>query len=549
MGSYANKNFSSRNGRLGRYAAAMTHSIPRWGTDFLLAIAYAAMFYALFKTANVFWYVPAGLRFAVLLLSPYRRWPWLLAADVLVTLGLYAPYVEAHRAHALLTFCATPLCAAAGPWMVRQFKAPLTLGSPKAMTWLLIGMGMAASGATLGNMFFPFAEAARLSPLQLYLQLELGDYVGMLVLAPLLLFLRYPPSRGNLRYWRLDIPVVLLPALLLYLVLVKSSNDKQVYLFSAMLCLAPGIYFAVRSGWRGAALAVAASSTCVAWSGFSAGNGQLTIEAQGFLAVAGSINLLLGSAYDALRGNQNALQDHNTVLLATRNRLNRLSDDLRDAASRNLNLSEHLRRWITSELHDEIGQNLAALQTRVRLLERKSGMTDSELATDIHQILTTMHRSVSGLMSALRPAGLDEFGLTHALQQGAIRELLETNGLVCAVRIDDSAACLQHLDNDATTTLYRIIQEAATNTVRHANAVHFNICLRARSQPDGLRILLMIDDDGCGFASAHRAVGIGLLGIRDRVLSLGGRLRLRSGEFGTRLQVKLRFAHFQSGTT
>ena len=155
-------------------------------------------------------------------------------------------------------------------------------------------------------------------------------------------------------------------------------------------------------------------------------------------------------------------------------------------------------------------------------------------------IIAHMRQSVSGLMASLRPAGLDEFGLASALQGGAIRELAESAGLAYRIRIEDDDNLLDRLGNDTQTAIYRIVQEAATNAVRHADASRIEVLLRARRIRDCISIGLSVVDDGRGIAMAPKhpyKPGIGLQGIRDRVLVLGGRLRIRSGMDGTRLVV------------
>lgn len=146
-----------------------------------------------------------------------------------------------------------------------------------------------------------------------------------------------------------------------------------------------------------------------------------------------------------------------------------------------------------------------------------------------------MRRAVSGLLASLRPAGLDDFGLAHALREGTIRSLLDASGIAFDVRIDDTEGRLDRLDDGTQTALYRIAQEAATNAARHANATR--VRLRVRIRPD--RILLGIDDDGRGLDLTDRTTRIGLQGIRDRVLAIGGRLRLHGDASGTRLWVRV----------
>ena len=509
-----------------------------WIREALLVVGYGLVFCAAFQTAHLFWYLPAGVRLAALLLSPYRRWPWLFVAQEL-SLALTEPVaaIIADVPSAILVFAT----ASIGALWLQRGKWLDDAGQFAAMTRLICVMALVAIGATLAHLNESFPDITA-SFLLVRLQMVLGDYIGMLALVPLLLMLvRARPDSAMLKRWRFDVPVVLLPLLAVYLVLDARANTSQVFFFSTLLAFVPSIYFAVRSGWRGVVLALFGTSVVVALSGALFGNANLTIQAQGILAIAGSATLLLGTARDALTRSQQQLQGRNERLAAASARQDRLAAELRDVARRNLDMAEQVRRWITSELHDEIGQNLTAVQTRVRLLERKAGAEGTELARDITTTLMRMRQTVSGLMSSLRPAGLDDFGLAFALQEGAIPGTVEAAGLVYDLCIDDTNGCIEHLDGNAQTALYRFVQEAATNTIRHADATHLCVRLRASDEVNATRVLLTIADDGQGFDTHQRAAGIGLTGVRDRVLALGGRLRLHSGEFGTRLQVRVRF--------
>src|SRR4029077_10479545 len=119
-------------------------------------------------------------------------------------------------------------------------------------------------------------------------------------------------------------------------------------------------------------------------------------------------------------------------------------------------------------------------------------------------------RTVSGLLSSLRPAGLDDFGLVHALHEGTIRSLVEDAGLIWDMRIADADNCLDRLDDNTRTTLYRIVQEFAANTERHARGTRLCVRLRARGDDTCARVVLALADDGRGFASPQRPTGIGL---------------------------------------
>jgi len=148
--------------------------------------------------------------------------------------------------------------------------------------------------------------------------------------------------------------------------------------------------------------------------------------------------------------------------------------------------------------------------------------------------------SVSGLLMQLRPAGLDEFGLAESLQRGPIRDLVEASGMVYRISIYEVGRRVGCLENDVQTAIYRIVQEAATNAVRHAQAGMFLIRLTLHEAGEATRVHLLVGDDGTGLDRVRTGGGgVGLLGIRDRVIALGGSLHLRSHPDGTWLRVRL----------
>lgn len=527
-----------------RYHRVMNR-LPAWLIDALWSLGYATVFYAAFQTAHLFWYLPAGVRFGALLVSPYRRWPWLIAVEAaLLGVILYDNFTAVHGVLAIAALVSNPLLAALGPWWLRTTQWRARPASPGFMVRLLCALTLAAMGGLLGNLFYPFAEAEHTSTTLMVLQIVLGDYIGMLSLVPLIVMAAWlRPAAELRRRWRVDVPGALAPTLAVYLLLATHFTDVQTFFLSSILAFVPSLYFAVRSGWRGAAIAISTATMAMAWSGVMTGDPTVALEAQGLLAVAGSVCLLLGASQDALHASALALSARNAQLAHARSRQTQLGEALRHAARRNLDLSEQVRRWITAELHDEIGQNLTAMQTRLRLLERKAKLQGDELFGEINAILLRMRQSVSGLLSSLRPVGLDELGLGFALRDGAIRRFVEAAGIGYATVIEDPRGTLEALDDDTRTMLYRIVQEAATNTVRHAHAT----CLRVRLRIASDHLLLVIVDDGRGFDPVPDKAGIGLQGTGDRVLALGGRLRLRSGGFGTRLSARIRFAPDTSG--
>jgi signal transduction histidine kinase len=125
---------------------------------------------------------------------------------------------------------------------------------------------------------------------------------------------------------------------------------------------------------------------------------------------------------------------------------------------------------------------------------------------------------------------LDDLGLIPALQWQA-RETARNCGIRVSIVADELP---EELPEEYKTSIYRIVQEALHNSVRHANASQVRIQLE--HTPESL--LLAIQDDGCGFAPSNR--GLGLLGIEERVHRLRGSLSINSGEgSGTLLSIKL----------
>ena len=134
------------------------------------------------------------------------------------------------------------------------------------------------------------------------------------------------------------------------------------------------------------------------------------------------------------------------------------------------------------------------------------------------QVVDTLH-DVRRLAVELRPKALDDFGLVAALER-----LRDTFSEQTGMRVDLEARIGGRVPTEVETALYRIVQEALTNIVKHAQASAVSIVL-ARS---GTAITAVIEDDGRGFAPRSDGDGLGLLGMGERLALLGGRLKIES---------------------
>ncbi len=194
------------------------------------------------------------------------------------------------------------------------------------------------------------------------------------------------------------------------------------------------------------------------------------------------------------------------------------------ALSRRLvEVQEMERHYIAQELHDEAGQALASLMVGLRMVEREAGNEQAvldhskELKSIADSVLENLHR----LSIDLRPATLDHLGLVAALRQHAER-LSDQHGLVIQF---ETIGQIERLPGDTETAIYRIVQEALTNVIRHAHATRVDILLDRR----GECLVVIVEDNGSGFDPHTPKVGqLGMLGMRERADMLGGRLTVDS---------------------
>ena len=488
------------------------------------------------------WMIPPGLRFGALLLVRPRYWPWLIAGEWMAHLG-HRGWDDAHLLRDFLVADAPPaLVVAACVATLRRFGIMPTLRTPEDVTRLLTGALLTALLNTLVSSLLiklfhaPMAEGAIGSVLGMEL---LREYLGCLLVVPvLILAVQEPPDRLEWTRILLEALFILLPVLTVLLIMLNSPPPLPG--FARILALAPVLLLAFRSGWRGAAL----SMVLINGGMMSFTRNFLqhfpSTESLLFLAVAGTGALVLGAASDALRRSGRRLSVQNARLEGANRRLDQLARQLSEVARRNLRTEEQQRRYVAAELHDELGQNLTAIQTRVKLAQtrlREAGLSD--VATSINDILAHMRAAVRRLLNNLRPTVLDEFGLARALEEGPIQDLMKAAGVAYEVELHGN---LQELDEDTRITVYRVVQEAATNTVRHAMAGHFSLRLRSGVRNGRRLMVLDIRDDGVGLApsaTTSRRGGHGLQSMRDRVTALGGILRIQVSERGTRLRILL----------
>jgi signal transduction histidine kinase len=211
------------------------------------------------------------------------------------------------------------------------------------------------------------------------------------------------------------------------------------------------------------------------------------------------------------------------VVIAQSVRQQRLRDTLAAAEAER-------RRW-AQELHDETLQALGGL--RVLLSTARRGGDPKALSDATGQAVEQIEQEITNLraiITELRPAALDELGLEAALE-ALFERHRAINDLEIASRLEMpvAAGAGGGLDAELQATVYRVVQEALTNTAKHARARSARVALQAV----GDRLVLEIADDGHGFDTEQQGGGFGLTGMRERVLVFGGELTVESSEGGT----------------
>jgi two-component system NarL family sensor kinase len=205
-----------------------------------------------------------------------------------------------------------------------------------------------------------------------------------------------------------------------------------------------------------------------------------------------------------------------------------------------LAVQEQERRRLARELHDGLGQNLAVLKHDLEAMAASTSHDEALTLLSAHalELCSAILEDTRQLSRLLRPQILDDLGLAAALNW-LLRTLPKPGGFEAEMHVD---ADLSPLDEEASTLLFRVAQEALNNISRHAHAK--NVVLRLSMREGFVRLLVM--DDGIGynpvdaFASSSRGESTGLAAMRERVQLFGGELHLNSipGE-GTQLRVNL----------
>jgi signal transduction histidine kinase len=194
----------------------------------------------------------------------------------------------------------------------------------------------------------------------------------------------------------------------------------------------------------------------------------------------------------------------------------------RDVVRRVVEAQELERARLARELHDETGQALTSILLGLKPIEQAAEGEDAQQAmASLRELVVATLQNVRRLAVELRPAALDDFGLVPAVER-----LTETFREQSGLQVELEAQLgEERLPQAAETALYRVIQEAFTNVVKHSEASRVSVLLQRKNS----MALAVVEDDGGGFDPATvRDDALGLAGMRERLALVGGRLRIES---------------------
>jgi len=262
-------------------------------------------------------------------------------------------------------------------------------------------------------------------------------------------------------------------------------------------------------------------------------------KASGFLAfeVPPNRDLTTGKDYNLLGSLGNFLGGaiENALLHQT---IHKHREELKGLTASLFHSQEEERKRIARELHDEAGQALTGLNFTLETIEKKLSSGNGHikaLITDVKKQINSTYQEMRRISYRLHPALLSDLGLEPALDS-YLRNISKRSGL----EVDFGMVGFEgRVDQEIEIMLYRLSQEALTNTLKHSRAKYFKLSI-IKGYP---KIIFLAEDDGIGFVSGEfdqPKHALGLLSMRERAAMLGGNFSLRTSPGkGTRIRIEI----------
>jgi signal transduction histidine kinase len=531
-------------------------SVPKSARSLLVpafvAIAYYLGALAAFKIGTLtdrifapFW-PPNVVLFCALILVPKRRW-WLYIAATFPAHALAEARVAMPAAQVLVAFATNCLVVTLNAWGVQRFlKEPPWFGTlRRASIYVLLTAGIGPAVAALGGAFVQIlGEGSIYRYWAHWGNWYISNALGSMTLGPV--FLTWFDRRsweGRLNVRRLTEAVLLVVGLSVVCALVFHSGRGIVesgFLPALLYSPLPFILWAaIRFGQRGASGAILVVTIVSIWQNlhesivFIDPNPEQNVLALQFF--------LLGIAVPVF------------FLGAVIDEREKTSKAMRELAGSLLRVQDEERRRIARELHDSTGQNLTAAGLLVSRL-RLQGMTPESIrpvVAELDEILRESMVEIRTISYLLHPPLLDAIGLEMAL-----RTYLEGFSKRTGIEVElDLPEDTGRMPSAVELVLFRVIQEALTNVWRHSGSATARIELVQEPSTEGEQVTLSIEDFGKGIPRNVRvstlagakikhktSVGLGLVGMRERLYQIGGSLEIDSSKGRTVIRAVVRLS-------
>ena len=446
--------------------------------------------------------LPAGLHLALMILLPKRYWAALLLVEAILISWLQLEQLIVRPVMLL-----SPLLSVLPAWICQSQWHRYTLYWQRLILLLAaVTLNTLLQGVTIG----PWLEEA-------VTQTLLASFTGGILLTPFIyLIYEYlkqqhlsdmlaqrmpdPPLRTSLLIWCSVIFAIG--------VCVQVSIAPDMERLLLIFVFLPNVVMAYRFGWQGGVLSAIVGSVLITLTRQASGAFHDLRELELFLSTQALLGIGLGIAVSRQQQLAQHLQRYRQQLEKELQARHRLMAQLVDT-------EEQVRKAIARELHDEIGQNITAIQIQAMLVARGSDAPAArQAAGQISDLSRRIHHTTRQLLRQIRPPVLDEMALDKALQHLAAEFSFADRGIDFQLHYRLSAS---PTDETLTFTLYRVVQELLNNISKHAGARQVVVTLEEKP---GL-LTLSVSDDGIGITEPVVS-GFGLRGIEERVRALGG---------------------------
>ncbi|MDX5627682.1 MULTISPECIES: MASE1 domain-containing protein [unclassified Brenneria] len=446
--------------------------------------------------------LPQGLRLALMILLPRRYWPTLLLAEMAMQTWLIGEQLQTQRLALLSPWLSLlPAICTQKIWhrytlywqRLLLLLAALTLNS--ILHGLFIGLWLPAQFTqtllatfTGGVLLIPFTYLIHEYIKQQHLQILLAQAIPD------------PPLRTSLLIW-----CSLFFSIGVCLQITFTPEMERLLLIFVFF---PNVVMAYKFGWQGGVLSAVLGSLMITATRQVSGAFNDLRELELFVSTQALLGIGLGIAISRQQQLAQRLQRYRQQLEQELKTRRRLMEQI-------IHTEEEVRKDIARELHDDIGQNITAIQIQAMLVKHSvSAGTAQQAAGQIGVLSQRIHHTTRQLLRRLRPPVLDEMMLDKALRHLADEFAFNSRGIDFNL---DYQLPQQPYDDAVIFTLYRLLQELLNNINKHAFASRIEVSLYQKED----LITLEVIDDGIGIPSDNVG-GFGLRGIEERVRALGG---------------------------